>query len=384
MTNTTNTTNRFATLDLDDNASALTIAITTPKVEPLRPPLEIDGVADLYAPPTSATPEGPSVQALRAKGFDFEVALVEPALPGFGASPNISEHRFVVRKDNGAVFGNSVSPTYGFVQPVELAETFDAALPAGVHGVTVGSTLLGDRLWFTCDLSETAEVTPDVQAMANALHQHGTSHLINGNTPVTFHMLGQHAYGGQGPLDLYLQMKALVCANGMRVPLKQGNKRISIRHTTNFAERVELLQQAFEAAGGMVEAVKSLFETMAGTTISGAAFAEYAKAMFPGSGTQTENKRTQLEEAYYTAPGAAPGTAWGALQAGTYYGTHLTPVRVGGRSLSRFTLDDPDNVTPMQLEGYQGQARLESMVYGSAGAFTERAFQYVTTTMIGN
>ncbi|MBD3262020.1 MAG: DUF932 domain-containing protein [Candidatus Altiarchaeales archaeon] len=375
---------RFADLELD--ASPVVDPAPVAETPDVRPPLEIDGVQGVYDTPESDVgPTGPTVQALREAELDFPVKLVQPDLPGFPASPNIADHRFCARADNGYVFGVSVSPGYGFVQPSELAATFDAALPEGVGDVKVESSLMGERIWFTCDLpmSKMLEIHPDIQAVADALPQYGESHLVDGHTSITFRLLGHHAYGGKGSLDISLLMEALVCSNGMRVPVMDGNRKVSIRHTCNFEQRVSMLQKAFSLAGGMVEALSGMFADMAGTRITATQFDQYCKAMFPGESTQAKNKRKELEKAYVSAPGAAPGTAWGALQAGTYYGTHLTPVRVGGRSLSRFTLDDPDSVTPAQLEGYQGQARLESMVYGPAGGFTERAFQYVTTNLLG-
>jgi len=380
MTNT-----RFENLEMDSPIAPIPAPIEEMSN---RPVLEIDGLENVYpepAPEPEAAPAGAAVLALRNAGLDFPVALVEPVLPGFPMSPNVSSLRFCTRTDTGAVFGGSVSPEYGFVQPEELAATFDTALPSGAGAVEVKSDLFGERLWFTCDLptSKLLEIRPEAQAQADALRPYGTEHLVNGHTPITFKLLGTHAYGGKGSLEISLLMEALVCANGMKVPVMDGNKKVTIRHTVNFEQRVSLLRRAFEAAGGMVEALSGMFESMAGTRITATQFDQYAKALFPSESTQAWNQRKRLEEVYVTAPGAAPGTAWGALQAGTYYGTHETNVRVGGRSLSRYTLDDPDKVTPAELIGYQGQARLESMVYGPAGAFTERAFQYVSVNMMG-
>jgi len=373
----TNPTNRFADLEIGAG-TAVEVAAVVPNP---RPVLEIEGVEGVYTEPESEAPiVGPTVAALREKGLNFSVGLVQPEMPGFAMSPNIQDHRFCVRQDNGYVFGASVSPGYGFVQPEELAATFDAALPEGVSNVKVGSTLFGERIWFVCDLpmSKLLEIHPDIQAIADTMGHH----KVNGHTPVIFRLLGHHAYGGQGALDISLLIEALVCGNGMRLPLKEGNRNVTFRHTCNFEERVSMLRKAFELAGGMVEAFSGTFTQMAESRITAAQFDAYAKVMFPGESTQARNKRERFSEIYVSALGAAPGTAWGALQAGTYYATHETHVRVGGRSLSRFTLDDPATVTGQQLEGYQHQARLESMVYGPAGDLSARAFQYVTVNML--
>jgi hypothetical protein len=378
---------RFADLELD--AGTEIPALPAP-VEPSRV-LEIDGVDAYSDEPETASTEGAAVSALRQSGLDFEVKLVQPRvdpadLP-FGSSwtqpPNAGDFQYCMRMDTGHVFGVT-SPGYGFVQPVELAELVDAALPKGADEVKVRSSSFGDHLWFDCPLPEgTFEVTPKMQAEANATDWiHIDPRDKYGNTPVTGRLVFKHAYGGKGSYDVWMMLEALICGNGARVALKEGNKQIKIRHTVNFEHRVADLKRAFEVAGDMVQAYAGMFQNMASTPITMKQFDAYCEALFPGQSTQAKNKRARLAEINASAIGCAPGTAWGALQSATYYATHETSVRVGGRSLSRYTLDDPRNLNGAQIEAIQGQARLESMVYGDSGAFTEKALQYVTTNFV--
>lgn len=371
---------RFADLELD----------TIPAVDPSPAevgdaplPLEIDGVeveSNVEAPVCSS----PALAALDAAGYNFPVSLQPMQImdPRF-LPPNMGDFRACLRDDTGHIFG-IVSPDYGFTQPSELAALVDAALPEGAAVTCKGSTW-GDFMSFECSLPEgTFDISPEQQAEANRKRWiHIDPRDPQGNIPVRAKLLFKHTYGGKGTMDLSLLVEALVCGNGLCIPLRDGKRQISIRHTCNFEQRVNILRHAFEVAGDFTSALAGMMADMVGTRISAAEFDQYAKHMFPGQSTQEKNKRKRFEEIYNTAVGCAPGTAWGALQAGTYYATHETPVRVGGRSLSNYTLDDPDHVPEAQLETYRGQARWELLVNGKSGEFTERAYQYVSNHMLG-
>lgn len=370
-----------------------------------RPVLEIDGIEGLYdtPAPVATRPTGRAVgtsalEALNAAGLNFPVGLVQPqfAIPprdwlnspkfrynGWVQPPNMKDFQACMRLDTGHIFG-MVSPGYGFVQPEELAATVDAALPEGTHEVKVKGSAFGDFVWFECSLPNgTFDISPEVQAEANGKRWiHLDPRDPQGNMPVKAKLLVKHSQGGKGGLELAMLLEVTICGNGLCIPLLDGKKQLNLRHSAKFAERVSQLRKAFSVAGGFTNALADMLSAMPGTKITVAQFDKYCKSLFPGETTQAANKRAHFETLYNEAVGAAPGTAWGALQAATYFATHEAPVRVGGRSLSRYTLDDPSNVTPAQLEGYQGQARLEMLVNGQGATFTEKAYQHVVQYML--
>lgn len=348
-----------------------------------RPLLEIDGFEVEPEPETEPTKIGPTVAALRNAGLSFPVALAQPELPEYPMSPNLHLHRYCVRSDTGHIFG-PVSPGYGFCQPEELAATIDAALPEGAGQVMVRSTAFGDRIWFEVEMpmERAVEICPDMDSDTASMNQRGITQWRSGNTPLSFRLLAHHAYGGKGTLELSLLVEAIICGNGLRVTLKDGKREIKIRHTRYFEERVEMLRYAFEKAGSIIDLHVFALESMAQTRIGAVAFDHFCKTLFPNKSTQEKNRRARFEDIYQSAIGAAPGTAWGALQAATYYASHEFPVRVRGRSLRRYTLEPEQSLSGVQLDAIAGQARLESMVSGEAGAFTERAYQYVTQHML--
>lgn len=381
---------RFQDLEIGDEANEAQV-MARPVMA--RPVLEIEGL-DVYCDEpedTETATDKPALRALRAAGLDFKVSLVPvnvspldvPRGASWNQPPNAEDFRFCLREDTGHIFGIT-GPDYGFVNPEELAGVVDAALPAGADKVKVHSSAFGDHLWFSVDLPEGQfTVTPEIQAEADA---RGWIHIdprgANGHTPVMGRLLFKHAFGGKGSYDVWMVLEALICGNGLRVPLKSGEQQIKIRHTRNFENRVADLRHAFEVAQGAIPVFSALFNEMGRTRITMAQFDEYAEELFPGNTAQAQNKRKRLAEINTTAVGCAPGTAWGALQAATYYATHETSVRVSGRSLSKYTLDDPQDLSGAQINALQGQARLERLVYGDAGAFTENALQYVTNNWI--
>ncbi|MBD3261870.1 MAG: DUF932 domain-containing protein [Candidatus Altiarchaeales archaeon] len=373
---------RFADLDLDESPETPAL----PAVVPERPMLEIDGVDVESAPSESVSSEGAALAALNKAGLNFEVKLVQPVVAPqdipYGSSwvqpPNAEEFNYCMRMDTGRIFGVT-SPDYGFVQPSELAELVDAALPEGAGDVKVRSSAFGDHLWFDCELPEgTFEVTPEMQADADSRGWVHVDPRVDGRTPVKAKLLFKHAYGGKGSYDVWMLLEALICGNGMRVALQDGKRQLKIRHTVNFESRVQDLRRAFEVAGGAVKAFTGILQEAGRTQITLKQFDEYCEHLFPGESTQAKNKRKRLALLNSTAVGCAPGTAWGALQSATYFATHETEVRVQGRSLKHYTLDDPNSLNGAQIESIQGQARLEAMAYGNSGAFTEKALQYVT------
>lgn len=376
---------RFADLELDESPETPAL----PAVVPERPMLEIDGVDAYSDRPEAAASEGPALAALNEAGLNFEVKLVQPCVAPqdipFGSSwvqpPNAADFNYCMRMDTGHVFGVT-SPDYGFVQPSELAGLVDAALPEGAGDVKVRSSAFGDHLWFDCELPEgTFEVTPEIQADADSRGWFHIDPRVNGKTPVKAKLLFKHAYGGKGSYDVWMLLEALICGNGLRVALQDGKRRqLKIRHTVNFESRVQDLRRAFEVAGDAVQVFAGFLQEAGRTQITAKQFDAYCEHLFPGESTQAKNKRARLALLNSTAVGCAPGTAWGALQAATYYATHETQVRVQGRSLKNYTLDN--SLNGAQIEAIQRQARLEAMTYGNSGAFTERALQYVTTNML--
>ncbi len=351
--------NRFD-LDFDDAPS--TSAPAPAPIGPTRPLLEIDGVD---APTPVAPTPGATLAAMRKAGLDFPIELVQPIMPF--DSPNVGDFRMCTRMDTGFIFG-TVTPTYGFVQPAELAATFDAAIPAGAD-VKVSGDDSGTRMWIKVNMDMGGLVSPEIQAEANAKKWiHTDPRDANGDTPVSFNLQAYHAQGGKGALSFSIGVHVKICANGLIVPLNDSQgKRITLRHTKHFEHRVNRLREAFKQAQEGVAGVQNTFERMAGESIQAEAFDAFAEHMFPGS----QAKRDDLHRIYHNAAGAAPGTAWGMLQAATYYGTHEYQVRVGGRSAKKYRSDMPDDQV-------QTQARAQSMAYGPAGAFTTRAYQYVS------
>ena len=97
---------------------------------------------------------------------------------------------------------------------------------------------------------------------------------------------------------------------------------ISIRHT---ASGVETLKEAIRVAGE-ARKLEAQFDNAALSLMlrpfPDRSMEQLAHALIRGEGTRADSARTKLLDAWANSPGAAPGTAWGAAQAVTYYTSH--------------------------------------------------------------
>ena len=118
----------------------------------------------------------------------------------------------------------------------------------------------------------------------------------------------------------------VVCDNTYRAALEDALRGGAIRHNS-LAD--DLVTEAIRVAG---EARKlgAAFDNAAlkllSTPFTDESMVKLASALFVGENAIAEKARAKLIDAYTTAPGAAPGTAWGAAQAVTNYTSHLISV----------------------------------------------------------
>jgi phage/plasmid-like protein (TIGR03299 family) len=115
----------------------------------------------------------------------------------------------------------------------------------------------------------------------------------------------------------------IVCDNTYAHALSAAKSRgVSIRHTASGAE---MLNEAIRIATATRELGGS-FDNAAlrllGTKFDDISMHKLAHAVITGDGSRAEAARGKLLDAWTSSPGAAPGTAWGAAQAVTYYTTH--------------------------------------------------------------
>lgn len=120
----------------------------------------------------------------------------------------------------------------------------------------------------------------------------------------------------------------IVCRNTYAHALQHARARgVSIRHT---AAGAAILEDAIRIAEGASEHAAAFDETalrLMSRKMSDLQMRALATRLVPGESTRAEGERGKLMSAWTSSPGAAPGTAWGAAQAVTYYTTHTIAAR---------------------------------------------------------
>lgn len=120
----------------------------------------------------------------------------------------------------------------------------------------------------------------------------------------------------------------ILCDNTYAHALQYAKgKGLAIRHTKSgpetLKEAISIAEMAQEAGLSFNNAALKLLNT----PFNDGAMAQLATALISGEGTRSRNQRTELMNAWVSAPAAAPGTMWGAAQAVTYYTSHVIGTR---------------------------------------------------------
>ena len=320
---------------------------------------------------------GPVSQLLQKKGLHHPVRLARVQLhptEGLCASPNLDNHRFVVCSNTGRVYGRSVSPTYNLAQNTTIANMLDQVILPGTTP-KIMSFQHGARVGFEIPISnEQLELSDEDKQMIRDARKrfnvgvHGWQDKDEYTAPYDASLLITNTHGGSGALTATLKMKFLACDNGLVQPIKKGG--FAFRHNARLDERFEQMRTAFELAQSSVKEQSYLIRRMFATPMNATEFTEFIERVYPATkgvkkDTQRKKKLQNLENHYYRAPGAEPGTVFGALQAVTYYNSHQSRI-----SRSKYKLDIPED-----------QLRQESYLYGAGAQKNAQAFNYCLDMM---
>ncbi len=114
----------------------------------------------------------------------------------------------------------------------------------------------------------------------------------------------------------------IVCRNTYAHALGDVASGIKIRHTVNAISTAEIIGRIAQASGDHALAFDNAALRMMGQPFTDSNMIALASHLYPGEGKRAENTRGELVKAWTDAPGAMPGTAWGAAQAVTFHTSH--------------------------------------------------------------
>ena len=156
----------------------------------------------------------------------------------------------------------------------------------------------------------------------------------------------------------------VVCRNTFARAFRDCGTGLVIRHTASAADRLNdakrIVEEAFKA-GALFDAAAL---KMMGRAFGKPEMQALACHLIPGDGARAENSRRDLMRAWERAPGAQPGTVWGAAQAVTYHTSHTvgsaesrndaaifgTGKAADLQSEAWWVLDQSDDVTAERLQ----------------------------------
>lgn len=248
------------------------------------------------------------------KGADLDWDPIVAPLFAEGIRLPSDVGRAIVRSDTRQAIG-VVGARYTVIPHRKLADLADALCGAdglGLHFGNAGHKENGARPFI------------QLKSAPRALGRDVRGHDVEVSDMVTL----MTAHDGSLQALATYGANVIVCDNTYAHALQACKARgISIRHTANgvrtLDEAIRIATAAREYAASFdVAALQLLTQRMGDDTMRA-----LASALVPGETTRSENERGKLMKAWVSSPGAAPGTAWGAAQAVTYYTTHEITAR---------------------------------------------------------
>jgi len=231
------------------------------------------------------------------------------------------ESRFATVYDNPltkkVTYLGVVGSYYEPIQNEANVELLDAIVDeSGAHFETAGSLQNGKRTFVSMKLP--------------------TTMLIGGQDPVDLYLMAMNSHDGTSNFQFAVTPIRVVCANTLRVALKNARSTFSIRHTGSakfvLQEARDTLDLTFAYAGEFQEMADRMIEESYTT----AKFDEMITLAFDMQDPKTkrkqtlvENQRESLMDLWNNSPTMKDikGTRWGAYQAVTEYVDHFMDIK---------------------------------------------------------
>jgi phage/plasmid-like protein (TIGR03299 family) len=268
---------------------------------------------------------------LRAARLDWRVET-QPIYLANGRP--VEGKRAIVRTDTGYALGVA-SGRYGTIQNSSLAELADA--------------ILGEGDWRPAQAAES-------NGGRTVWMQLRTPPRDVGGLDVRSNLILSTGHDGLGAFACGRSNTWAVCKNTFAAAMKDAFNGLTLKHTLNAEQRLRAAANIARAARESdVTLDNAILALMGRRGITDDHALGMAIQLF-GEADRTAATRERFIEAYRSAPGAAPGTAFGLLQAVTYHTSHLATVR------------------GYDTEAEREQARLESTWWGRGAEMQTHAW----------
>ena len=256
-------------------------------------------------------------EALQAAHLNWEVEKV-PVLSSKDLSV-VPDAFTVIRKDNNLPLG-VVGKRYEPISNAEAFGFFDVALGEGQGQIdTIGALGHGERVWCLAKMPETFDAVP--------------------GDPVDRYLLCWTSHDGSKSMEVLFTTIRVVCNNTLSAALNGASNRVSIKHTTNWEQKMEFAHSMLFDSANYWDKMKEVSQHLARTSITRIEVGAFLDNMFPerfdqrrGGYSRPEGREKVLrlmdEGLGADLPGVR-GTKWGLFNAYTEYLDHERKVRKG-------------------------------------------------------
>jgi phage/plasmid-like protein (TIGR03299 family) len=231
----------------------------------------------------------------------------------------------IFRTDNNAFLG-TVGAEYTPIQHTEGFQFLDLLVGEvnGAHYETAGSLGKGETIWGLVDLGIKSGIA-NTQDESNNYLLFRTGHI--GNFTFSFHGTRTR----------------VVCQNTLMLALAENRSTFTIRHTTNYRDRIEQAKMLIQNFNSTVNTIDEKMAFLAGRVIEKDNMINILDELFPADAegnrsTRSRNNIERILNLYQSNDGDAipqiRGTAYNLLNACTEYTDHFRSVK-GNTAISR-------------------------------------------------
>lgn len=264
-------------------------------------------------------------EALQASHLDWEVEKV-PVLSSVDLTvvPNAFT---IIRTDTNTPLG-VVGNRYEPISNSEAFRFFDIALGEGQGQIeTIGALGQGERVFCLAKMPEIHEPLP--------------------GDPVERYLLCWTSHDGSKSMEVLFTNIRVVCHNTLSAALQGCSNKVSIKHTSNWEQRMEVANQMLFESERYWEQMKEISQNLARTSISRVEVGAFLDAMFPerldkrtGQMVKPDGRDSVLrliEDGRGADIPGVQGTKWGLWNAYTEFLDHEKPIRRGSSKWERTT-----------------------------------------------
>jgi len=285
-----------------------------------------------------------AAEAIKAAGLDWTVSMQDISSQGL----IIPGYKAVTRNDNGKVL-SVMGDGYVPFQNAQGFEFADSIVGEGAAQYETAGSLNGNRrIWLLAKLP-------------NDIRVEGTDDVSK------LFLLFANSHDGTLAQTVQLTAVRVCCNNTLSAALMDGNVQFKVRHTKNAMSKLSEAHRILGLASERFTSMESNINKLAKQPFSEAQMKGLAEFLFPANSegevsTRSLNNRDALMQAWESAPGAVPGSMWGADNAVSYFTDHMRSTRTS--------------------EGGTAQeSKLNSIWFGSAAQMKVKATEYLYQQM---